>query len=141
MNKNIIATIGPASINKKTIQKMDHLGVDYFRINLSHTDEKSFEPLIEKIREWTDKKICPDTEGAQLRVGELKKNKMELIVNQEVNLFGNNVNANVNFNELILNIERPGEVLSVGDILNIDFNGAAVQVIRIINKIKCRNYV
>ena len=44
MNKKllIIATIGPSSMDKDTIQKMDKSGVDIFRINLSHTEAKDF---------------------------------------------------------------------------------------------------
>jgi len=32
--KTIIATLGPSSLTKRIVKKMDHLGVDIFRINL-----------------------------------------------------------------------------------------------------------
>ena len=63
----IIATIGPSSLDEKTIKKMDSAGVDYFRINLSHTSVEDFIPMVNKIKGWTNKPICPDTEGAQIR--------------------------------------------------------------------------
>ena len=71
----IIATIGPSSLNKKTISKMDQSGVDIFRINLSHTELKDFEKIIKKVRKWTLKPVCPDTEGAQIRTGIIKNSE------------------------------------------------------------------
>ena len=38
----ILATIGPASIDKLILQRLDSAGVDIFRINLSHTKVEDF---------------------------------------------------------------------------------------------------
>ena len=84
MDTKIIATVGPASLNEKTIQKMDVFGVDLFRINLSHTNIEDFEPLVKVLRGWTDIQICPDTEGAQLRTGILAGNQINLNDNNEI---------------------------------------------------------
>ena len=46
----IISTVGPASMKKEIIQKMDQNGVDIFRINLSHTKLKDYNKIIEKIK-------------------------------------------------------------------------------------------
>jgi pyruvate kinase len=132
MKIKIIATVGPSSLNKKTIQKIDYFGVDYFRINLSHTSIEDFEPLVNKLKEWTDKKICPDTEGAQLRIGPVHNNQFEFHAGQEFILTG--TLQSVGEGMLNLNIENPGTVLFVGDILNIDFNGVSVQVVKILSK-------
>ena len=37
MSIKILATIGPASLNKDTIEELSSNGVNLFRINLSHT--------------------------------------------------------------------------------------------------------
>ena len=37
MKKEIICTLGPASMNEKIIKRFEEIGVDLFRINLSHT--------------------------------------------------------------------------------------------------------
>ena len=71
-NKKIIATLGPSSLIQNVVKKMDILGVDIFRINLSHVQINEFEEIINKVKDWTDKPICPDTEGAQLRTGNIK---------------------------------------------------------------------
>ena len=63
----IICTVGPASVDENIITKMNESGVDLFRINLSHINVEDFIPLVERLRGWTDKPICTDTEGAQLR--------------------------------------------------------------------------
>ena len=57
MKKNIIATLGPTSLNEKVVRKMDLSGVDIFRINLSHTSIHNFEEIINKVRNWTGKPI------------------------------------------------------------------------------------
>jgi pyruvate kinase len=46
---------------------MDVAGVDIFRINLSHTEIEDFEFVYDALRSWTDKPVCPDTEGQQGR--------------------------------------------------------------------------
>ena len=96
-NRTIIATVGPASFKKEKIIKMDEAGVDYFRINLSHTNIKDFTSIVEELKSWTSKPICPDTEGAQLRTAiiteniEIKTHNEVTIVNKQ-NLCENYVN-------------------------------------------------
>ena len=85
MRKKIIATLGPSSLTKDVVQKMDSNGVDLFRINLSHTKASDFNKLVLKIRNWTEKPICPDTEGSQLRLGYFSESK------EEIELFDNEI--------------------------------------------------
>ena len=63
----IICTVGPSSYDESIIKKMDESGVDLFRINLSHTKIDDFTSLAKNLMNWTDKPVCLDTEGAQLR--------------------------------------------------------------------------
>ncbi len=65
--QDIIVTVGPSSYDSFSIQRMDELGATCFRINLSHTELPDFVPIIEKMEDWTDKPICPDTQGYQFR--------------------------------------------------------------------------
>ena len=123
----IIATLGPSSFTQKTVEKMDFLGVEYFRINLSHTDISDVSQLVNKFRRWSDKKICFDTEGAQLRTEIIKNEKLYINFNDELKLIS--CNSTDKENSLKLNIENPQKILNIGDILNIDFNGAVVQII------------
>ncbi len=45
---NFICTIGPSSFNKDTLAKAHSRGVDFFRINLSHTPIEEIEEKIKK---------------------------------------------------------------------------------------------
>ena len=66
-NIEILATVGPSCLNINTIQAMHRAGVDMFRINLSHTPLKRLDEIIDIIRRGTQKPICLDTEGPQIR--------------------------------------------------------------------------
>ena len=131
MRKKIIATVGPASLSQKIITNMDRCGVDLFRINLSHTRLDDFSEIVKSLRRWTDKPICPDTEGAQLRTGVLSDGEISLRNNDEIQVTG--PTARGPSHQLNLNIENPGRILKAGDVLNIDFNGAIIQVLDIVN--------
>ena len=67
MAKKILVTLGPASLQKDTVEHMCNCGIYVFRINLSHTPVELIEPTIRQIQSWTDVPICLDSEGAQLR--------------------------------------------------------------------------
>ena len=131
-NKLIIATVGPSSMNKETIVKMDKSGVDIFRINLSHTDANEFQKIFNKLSNWTKKPICPDTEGAQLRTGKLSQNELTIEPNDIIELVGSNIEHN-NFS-IPLNILSPENIFNVGDLLKIDFDDVLVQICRIQEK-------
>ena len=84
MKKQIIVTLGPSSFDEKIVKRMARSGADYFRINLSHTEAKDYKKIINQVSAWTNKPVCPDTEGAQLRTGKIdnKKKFIELIKKQ-----------------------------------------------------------
>ena len=64
-----LCTLGPGSLNRRVIEKLTDRGVDYFRINMSHTSVEKLEIDIETIRKYSDVPICVDSEGAQMRNG------------------------------------------------------------------------
>ncbi len=49
MAKEILCTLGPASMNKQVIRRLEQLGVSLFRINLSHTAENDVANAIDTI--------------------------------------------------------------------------------------------
>ena len=81
----ILCTLGPSSLNKLTLKKLENIGVNLFRINLSHTELKELNNLINFIQKHSSVPICIDTEGAQIRT-RLKKN-LHLSNNQELNVY------------------------------------------------------
>jgi pyruvate kinase len=70
----ILATLGPASSDPKTIRKLMLAGADAFRINMSHGDQQSKAKLVEAIRALEKEFHRPttilfDLQGPKLRVG------------------------------------------------------------------------
>ena len=69
--KDILCTLGPASMNGRVIKRLEGLGVRMLRVNLSHTLLSELEDTIRFIQGLTSVPICLDTEGAQIRTGGL----------------------------------------------------------------------
>lgn len=123
----ILCTLGPASLNRRTIQRLEQSGATLFRINLSHTKLVDLRRIIETIRAATDIPICLDSEGAQIRTGEFVDGSINLRDNSIVRVHYRRVPADdKNFNLYPLDIARS---LELGDFISIDFNSALVQVI------------
>ena len=135
--KVIIATIGPSSMNKKIVQKMEKSGVDIFRINLSHTTIEDFVSIYQQLSKWTSKPICPDTEGAQLRTAKLVTQTLIVKHNNIIELVGSDHKSG---KQLIpINIMFPEKIFLLGDLIKIDFDGVLIQVIDIKNnKVICK---
>jgi len=131
MKKQIIVTLGPASFDEKIVKRMARSGADYFRINLSHTEVKDYKKIINCVRAWTDKPVCPDTEGAQLRTGKIdnKKKFIELTENQEV-CFVTNSNK-LKKNEISIANYLPTIVFQIGDLVKIDFDSVLIHITKI----------
>lgn len=123
----ILCTLGPASLDRRTIQRLEQSGATLFRINLSHTRLAELAGMIEAIREATQVPICLDTEGAQIRTGEFVDGSINLRDNTVVRVHFRRVPADdKNFNLYPLDIAK---LLRLGDFVSIDFNSALVQVI------------
>ena len=61
MNKDILCTLGPASLKKTVIERMNDLPISLFRINLSHTSINELPEIIQFIQNHSLKPICIDT--------------------------------------------------------------------------------
>ncbi|MCX6718097.1 MAG: sulfate adenylyltransferase [Candidatus Staskawiczbacteria bacterium] len=136
-NIKILATVGPSSIDKEILQRMESAGVDIFRINLSHTKEKDFNGIFSKISSSVKKTICVDSEGAQIRTGKMKNGQAFLENNSVVSLSDCNVLGDEK--NIPLYPISPKNLLKEGDILYMDFHNVIVQVIEISKgKVKAR---
>src|SRR3989344_8814788 len=68
----IFATIGPSTISPKMLNLLNNRGVNYIRLNLSHTPLAQVEPtLVRMLRSGIE--VVIDTEGSQVRTGDLGK--------------------------------------------------------------------
>ena len=73
-NVKIVATLGPASSDYKTIRALFEAGADVFRLNMSHgthDDIRARHVIIRKVEADTGRPICilADLQGPKLRVG------------------------------------------------------------------------
>ena len=133
MKKKIIVTLGPSSFNKRIVKRMSRSGTDYFRINLSHTALKDYEKIINQVRSWTNKPVCPDTEGAQLRTGKInnKDKFIDLTENQEVCFVSDG--KRLRQNEIPISNFSPIKIFQIGDLVKIDFDSVLIYIAKILD--------
>ena len=87
----IIATLGPASSNKATIEKLFAAGADLFRINMSHTSHDLLRELVDTIRAVEAEQgrpigILADLQGPKFRLGTFAGREVALALGQEFQL-------------------------------------------------------
>ena len=125
--KKILCTLGPSSMNKPTIVRLDDLGVSIFRINLSHTKIEDLPNIISFIKNITQTPLCLDTEGAQIRNGYINNGSVVLNDHSTIKVVTDPVLGDENqFNLYPDNIVSE---LIVGDFISIDFDKVLLQVI------------
>lgn len=125
----IICTLGPASLNPKTLRRLTDLGVDLLRINLSHSPVADIARTVDLIRAHSTVPICLDTQGAQVRTGPFSAGRVTLGPGDLVTL----VAMPAIGDERTVPLYPPSVVgeLRVGDTLTVDFDGVVLQVIEI----------
>ena len=134
-NINIIATVGPSSMEEKIIKKMDKSGIGVFRINLSHTNISDLKEKIIKLQSWTNKSIAIDTEGAQLRTDDLMAGlkKIQLKSHQNIEIVGTDNYSQKN--QIPINQKKITKILKNNDLLKIDFDNVIVRITKIIDNV------
>ncbi len=126
--KKIICTIGPASYNPRILRALKSRGVDFFRINLSHTSEEEIEEKVLELQKFHVPVII-DTEGPQIRTG----NTYEIFLKEgeEIKIYNRKVACDKNkiFLTPIDIIKR----FSIGDLISVDFNSTLLKVSNVSN--------
>ena len=79
----IIATLGPASANKKMVAELIRTGVSVFRINFSHGEFESFGMMKQLVREVSDSLgrhvgVMGDLSGPKVRIGKVVEGGVKL---------------------------------------------------------------
>ena len=79
----IVATLGPASSDKKTLASMIEAGLDVVRMNFSHGTAKEHTARVELVREVARKAgrsvgVLVDLQGPKIRIGRFEKDRIEL---------------------------------------------------------------
>ena len=114
----LLCTLGPATLNGNFLKKSKSLGISILRLNMSHTKLNQLDKTIKYIRKYTNVPICIDSEGAQIRTGNLKK---------EINLKKNSL-VKIKKNHNFFYPEDIFDKLKKGDKLSLDFNSAVILI-------------
>ncbi|HXV64074.1 MAG TPA: pyruvate kinase [Vicinamibacteria bacterium] len=127
-NIELLCTLGPSSLNKRIIKRLDELGVSLFRLNLSHTKVEDAARIIRFVQRNTSVPLSLDTEGAQIRTGDLVEGTIRVRENSIIRAR----ELRVPGNSRELNLYPPGITAEfvVGDFIHIDAD-VLVQVIEI----------
>jgi pyruvate kinase len=85
----IVATIGPATSKRASLQKAIESGMNVARLNFSHGTQADHLDVIKNIRELSAELSAPvsilqDLQGPKIRVGKLKNGKVELVEGADV---------------------------------------------------------
>lgn len=121
----IIATIGPSSLNSHTLKTFKERGVNVIRVNLSHTREEEIENVLKQMK-TSGITVAIDTEGCQIRTGSLGRGQITFFEGDKVKVFNHPVICSKS--KLYI---RPKEALSfleVGSLISIDFNSVLLKV-------------
>lgn len=118
----IVATVGPASNNKKMLTSLAQEGVDVFRLNFSHGTHEDHLKVINFVREinqelGTSIALLQDLQGPKIRVNEMEKG-IEIVAGEELTIttrevIGNKVLVSTSYEGL------PNDV-KVGDMILVD---------------------
>lgn len=130
---NILATLGPASDNEKTINALIDAGVDGFRLNFSHGTHESHQKIFEIIRKVSKKRnahiaVVADLQGPKLRIGMFRKDKVTLKKGQKFTL---DMKKDLgDENRVTLPHKEIFEALKVGDTLLVNDGNIILKVLK-----------
>ena len=121
----IIATVGPATNTLKDILQLRDKGVDFIRINMSHSTTEDLKFFIGLAKQANIPFII-DTEGSQVRTGNMEKGVVHFQENDEVHIYsrpvdGNRIRINLTPSEIVQKLEP-------GDLIHIDFDTLILRV-------------
>ena len=131
LKMKIICTIGPSSNKPEILEKLKDRGATFFRINLSHTEEKDIEDRIKDLLGYNVPLIL-DTEGSQIRTG--NTSEIEFPEGQIVKIHAKEGicdSSNLFF--------KPLEIvpkLNEGDLISLEFSSVLLKVTENYNQYK-----
>lgn len=118
----IVATIGPTSINYAIMKKMAQAGMDIVRINLSHAVMPDMEQIVENVKQLKKEtgiklSLMLDTRGPEIRVKTFEQGGVEIKKGQQFiftakSVAGNTEMVAINQPSIIKNIEIGNKILA-----------------------------
>lgn len=127
----IVCTLGPASSNRETLEKMFRKGMNVARLNFSHGSHESHKEVIGLFRSVRDELGVPaalilDTKGPEIRTGKLESSPVELKSGDCFRLITENKLGNKN--EVSITYAKLPKLVKAGDIIKIDDGSIILEV-------------
>lgn len=128
----IICSIGPASCNPDTMEKMVNNGMNVARINFSHAtleEKQNVVSTVKEVRKRTSKHVAIlyDTKGPEFRNGMLENDEIKLVSGNTIRV----VKEDVIGNESRFSVNHPAAIdsLNVGNIILLENGLMSMEVI------------
>ena len=133
MNKTkIIATIGPATIEKEMIKKLIEAGMDVARINLNHASYDFCTKVVTNINELNEElntniAVMFDTKGPEIRTGKFTGGKAELKKGSKIRVYTENILGD--YTKFSVDYENFIEEVNYDSIIKLNAGHVSIQVI------------
>lgn len=124
---NVLCTLGPSSLNRQVIERLQARNVNLFRINLSHTPLDKVEETVKIIQSHSSTPICLDTEGAQVRTGTMEE---DVVVGDRQHVWLTAKTVIGNSECLSLTPPYVFEELKPNHLIGLDFDGVVLLVLK-----------
>jgi pyruvate kinase len=122
----IIVTLGPSTFEDHLLKKVEDRGVDFVRINLSHTSVDKVEETVQYITDTISTPLMIDTEGSQVRTGYLGVDSITLTMGDHLRLYKKHIVCDKN--NIYIRPQMVVDQLQVGSLLFIDFDAIILRV-------------
>ncbi|MBE6632518.1 MAG: pyruvate kinase, partial [Ruminococcaceae bacterium] len=138
----IVCTVGPASNNEETLEKMLKAGMNVARYNFSHGDHKTHKRDIDLFRSIRDRLGLPaavmlDSKGPEIRLGKFKNGSVELQKGGEIVLTVDEVEGDENI--VSVSYKALPSRLAPGNRILVDDGKVGLEVLSLNDKeIKCK---
>lgn len=130
-NIKTIITLGPSTKTKDCLKIIKDKGVSFVRVNMSHSSIQDLEYFIQ-ISNEVGIPFIVDTEGSQVRTGDLEEERIFYKENQHLKIFSDQHIGNQN--NICLKPDSVINKLNEGDLLHVDFDSLTLQVMDVSNK-------
>lgn len=128
----ILATVGPATSTKESLESIVNAGINGIRLNFSHGDFNFFENIFNIINEICINKSLPipiliDLQGPKIRIGQLSKPEIELRTGDKIEITTNDFLGTVE--KISTSYKQLAEDANIGDLILIDDGLIKLQII------------
>lgn len=121
----IIVTLGPATLSEDSLRLLKAKGVDFVRVNMSHSSLKDLERAI-RLAKKVGIPFIIDTEGSQVRTGALKEKTIQFESGETVRIYNKTIRGSkggISLTPLFV-----VKMLTPGDMLYCDFDSLVLSV-------------